>query len=296
MADEYGFKPPAAMNFTGNVAENWKLFKQKLGFYLEATGKSSKTAKIKIAILMSCIGEQGIRIYNTFSYETGEDANVYETVLGKFDAYCNPKKNLIFERYVFNTIDQKEGESADMFITRLNNQAQKCEYGALEIELVRDRIVVGCVDPKVRKRLLVEDNLTYKKAVDIIQTSEIVVSQTRMMGSEPEAPQAVNKINKVTGDGNCDILNCIFCGGEHDRGACPAYNLECRKCGDRGHYAKKCDELKQRQKEKKSHERGQSYEKNNGEKSYRNAGGKNVHGINMDAFVNFEDLSSLNIE
>ena len=111
MADEYGFKPPAAMNFTGNVAENWKLFKQKLGFYLEATGKSSKTAKIKIAILMSCIGEQGIRIYNTFSYETGEDANVYETVLGKFDTYCNPKRTSFLRGMFSILLTRRKGKA-----------------------------------------------------------------------------------------------------------------------------------------------------------------------------------------
>ena len=61
-----GFNPPSPLIFEGNISEQWKRWKQELDFYLVATEKDSKGDKVKLSILLTCIGEQGREIYNTF--------------------------------------------------------------------------------------------------------------------------------------------------------------------------------------------------------------------------------------
>ena len=250
---ETPFQVPDPMTFDGNVAEEWKMFKQLLDFYLEATGKASKSDKMKIGVMMSCIGRQGVHIYNTFEYDTtqGESKDKYDIVLQKFEDYCTPKKNLTYERFIFNVIVQEEGETADTFVTRLNNQAKKCEYGALEQSLVKDRIVVGCRDSRVQVRMLRDSTLTYATAVETLKANEIVLGQTQVMKKTVAATPTLtaqglveSPVNKVGRKEYDQVKGCMKCGGNHPRKQCPAYTAECHKCGEKGHYAKKCSDLK----------------------------------------------------
>ena len=231
------FPLPDKMDFTGNVAENWKLFEQMLGYYLDATGKAAKTDKIKIGVLMSAVGKQGVHIFNAFKYNEGESAEKYDDVIKKFQDYCMPKRNVTYERFVFNQMVQEPGESADSFVTRLNNQAKYCEFESLETSLVKDRIVVGCTDARVKGRMLRDSSLDYDKAFEALKSAEIVDAQHAKLATIRSAEaETVHRIHK-----DSYISDCAYCGGSHLKKKCPAYNETCRNCGEKGHYAKKCD-------------------------------------------------------
>jgi len=45
-------------------------------------------------------GTEALEIYNTFTWENDNDE---EKVDEKFDGYCNPRKNVTWERHKFNT-------------------------------------------------------------------------------------------------------------------------------------------------------------------------------------------------
>lgn len=64
---------PSGLVFTGNVAENWKLFKQRFELYLEASGGKEKPESTQTSILSHLIGEEEPTIYNTFSFEDGPE-------------------------------------------------------------------------------------------------------------------------------------------------------------------------------------------------------------------------------
>ena len=53
----------------------------------------------------------------------------YDAVVGKFDAYFEVRRNTIFERARFNRRSQREGESAEQYITELYELIEFCEYG-----------------------------------------------------------------------------------------------------------------------------------------------------------------------
>jgi truncated hemoglobin YjbI len=52
-----GFVKPNQVLFEGNVAENWRRFKQK--FEIFVTGYDKKTNKEKCCMLLNLAGEQG---------------------------------------------------------------------------------------------------------------------------------------------------------------------------------------------------------------------------------------------
>ena len=87
--------------------------------------------------------------------EQQDDVAAIVTALGK---YFSPAKNVIFERYVFGSLKQEEGETIDAFVSRMKEKAALCEYEGLRDQLIRDRLVLGITDGGARRRLLREKN------------------------------------------------------------------------------------------------------------------------------------------
>ena len=69
------------------------------------------------------IGEEALKIYNTFKFATGEDPNKISVLKKKFEDYFNQRKNTVFERYRFWECKQQEGGTIDQFITELRTRA-----------------------------------------------------------------------------------------------------------------------------------------------------------------------------
>lgn len=98
MADQS--RAPEQFSFyDADLANKWKLWKQKFEFYLLASGKNDKKDNVKIAVLLNLLGDEALAIYNTFEYDeiSGENKEKLITILDKFEKYCSPRKNLVFE-------------------------------------------------------------------------------------------------------------------------------------------------------------------------------------------------------
>ncbi|GFV31886.1 transposon Ty3-G Gag-Pol polyprotein [Trichonephila clavipes] len=138
------FRPPAPLQFSlGNVKEKWRKWRQEQENYLLATEKDDRTNKIKIAILLNLLGSEGLAIYNNFKLES--KANFSE-VLQKFEEYCSPRQNVVYERYKFFSCVQLEGQTIETYVTQLKTLASTCEFAEQENGLIRDRIVLGIKD------------------------------------------------------------------------------------------------------------------------------------------------------
>ena len=112
------FAKPAKLEFEGNVAENFRRFSQQFEIYMSASGFDTKevSKKKQAAILLNLAGEEAIEVYNTFTFDEGGDQDP-EVILKKFQEYCEPKKNITYERHVFNTRVQQPTQSFDSYLT-----------------------------------------------------------------------------------------------------------------------------------------------------------------------------------
>ena len=81
-----------------------------------------------------------------------DEKMVYNTVREKFDSYFEPQRNVIFKRTKFNQRKQQQGESVETFVTDLYCLADRCDYGQLRNEMIRDRIVVGLLDDAISEK------------------------------------------------------------------------------------------------------------------------------------------------
>lgn len=172
------FRGISPMIMTGNLAESWKLWRQKFENYLVASEVKKKDESIQVAQLLHYIGEEGFAIYNTFTFQEG-DKKLTE-VLKRFEEYFLPKKNLSYERFKFFTRRQITGESIEQFVTDLKNKAQNCEFGELKNGLVKDLLTCGLQDISLREKLLQKDALSLDDAVKLC----ISVEKTREQSSQ----------------------------------------------------------------------------------------------------------------
>ena len=97
----------------------------------------------------------------------------------KFDEHCSPKKNETYERYVFRSRIQMPAESIDAFATDLKLKARTCIFGVLPDSMLRDQIVFGVNETKVRERMLRETDLTLAGAMKICHANELAQQHAR---------------------------------------------------------------------------------------------------------------------
>ena len=90
------FTPPGSLNFDGNLAENWRKWRQEFEFFMVATESDAKSDKVQTSILLTCIGQKGCDVYNTFTFTTPDDKLKLKPVSEKFTEYCQPRKNITF--------------------------------------------------------------------------------------------------------------------------------------------------------------------------------------------------------
>ena len=233
--------PPQQMNFkANNLPEAWRRWEQSFENYFMAVSLSKKPKTTQVAILMHCAGPDAINIKNTFSF-TGEGKDKednYKTVLKKFWTFCEGKKNTVFERYKFWERKQQPGESFDAWVTDLKNQATICEFGDQHDNMIRDKIVFGTTDQRVKERLLTKSDLTLQTAEDMCRAAEISKQQIKSMASTSQIPE-VDIVDKKQSQKQ-NKSHCGACGFTHVRRQCPAKGKTCDKCKGQNHFASVC--------------------------------------------------------
>jgi hypothetical protein len=188
---------------------------------------------------------------------TVHEVDKIDILFAKFEEYCKPRKNIIMERYKFNTRVQRKDETADQYVTELKLIAKNCNFGSLEDELIRDRLVYGTNSERIKERLLRgEEELTLVKALKICREDEQSNKQLKAMNGENEvhtikkqtAWKAGKDQNKTDGkrknfakrDDKQQEFKCQNCGTFHASKQCPAYGKTCFNCGKNNHFSKVC--------------------------------------------------------
>ena len=199
--------------------------------------------KIVAATLLSIMGKEWLHVCRNLPM-TNEERQDADVILTKLSEYFIPKRNKIYERYVFNSPSQKADESFDQFLTALRKLAATCEIGTFEDEMLRDHIVTGLRDHVHSERLLRESTLTLQKAINICRTNEMAASQRHKM--EQCGTIHFTRAEKKRGPRENPRRNprptrpCKYCGDTHAAGNCPVYDKTCSRCNKKNHLAKVC--------------------------------------------------------
>lgn len=263
MADSKEDRFVQRLNFGGdNLALSWKTFKAQFAVVKIAKKYADMGAEEQIANLLLLMGSDSVPIFNqfTFNEEVEGQKRTLDNVIAMFDRHFEPVKNVIFERVKFNSIKQGT-QSIHQFITQLQSQADNCDYGDMREEMIRDRIVVGVSDDKLREYLIDVEDLDLARC---IRKSKQYVSHhaqaarlacthvgeenldavrpsrgTNYARSNEEGKQDKSNSERRQGAMGKEKPRCEYCNrAAHHRDRCPARNSICHRCKNRGHWAR----------------------------------------------------------
>ncbi|UYV82065.1 hypothetical protein LAZ67_21000644 [Cordylochernes scorpioides] len=243
------------------------LLMEKLKTRLKELEKAGIIAQVKVATEWCAptviAGEKAEDALISFNL-TEIEINNYETVVKKFEEHFIGKRNVIFERAQFNRRYQQDGEAVEEYIRVLHKMAEKCNYGSLKEEMIRDRIVVGVKNLQLSEKLQLEPNLTLERAIQAACQTECVKQQQTILRSTTTQAANVDQVyekklpprrfNSTFGKGDAskkskfqkwskpEKSGCIRCGASkfHPYKDCPAKEVKCHKCKKVGHFAKVC--------------------------------------------------------
>ena len=174
----YQIPTPEQMNCSGDLPTNWKMFREAYEDYLVATGLDKKDKKIQVATLKTLMGTECKKILKRLQL-TEADMEDPQTSLDALQDHFVPVRNILYERYIFHNTEQQAHETIDQYLIKLRRQAEPCQFGNLEDEMGRDRLVLGCKDGAARTRLFREKSCDLKKAVESLRISEATSEQLK---------------------------------------------------------------------------------------------------------------------
>ncbi|CAN8003195.1 unnamed protein product [Ixodes pacificus] len=122
----------------------------------------------------------------------------YDCVKNGFEKHFIPRRNIIYDRATFNRRKRETHERVKSFVTNLFKLAEKCQYGALKDELIRDRLVVGLLDTALSEKLKLYSALTLETTVTAARNSEAVKQQHKeMRGTQGKHGAAVDELSSA---------------------------------------------------------------------------------------------------
>ncbi|XP_038075576.1 uncharacterized protein K02A2.6-like [Patiria miniata] len=216
--------PPSALELTGNVAENWKRFKQRFQLYIDAIGASKKDDRQQTSILLHVIGEQALDVYNTFKWDEegdqeGDNMRLAKDSLVKDRLVCGIVANVTRERLL---------REEDL---TLEKAVKICKAA----ELVKERSKeLQSTTPTVHA---VQKNPSAKpKPQGANRKPQATAKPQNAPKGKPSRWKPRNDQQQQTSDKH----HCRRCDNWHVSGKCPAYGETCAYCRGKNHFAKCC--------------------------------------------------------
>ena len=162
-------EPPGELVLNSERELNYTRFVSRWDSYYILSRLSEESEEYQRALLLYTVGPDASRVVeSSASYQTDKSL---KTILEVLRLYCVGERNVVHERYQFNTRIQKAGESFDAFYTELRTLVDRCAFNYRAVddgqppsdEMLRDRIVLGITNDGVRKKVDFTGKQTYTK-------------------------------------------------------------------------------------------------------------------------------------
>ncbi|CAI6366913.1 unnamed protein product [Macrosiphum euphorbiae] len=197
----------------------------------------------KVAFLLTFIGQETYSILKKLLFPGDPVKKTFEQLIAVLKSHFTPEVNEISERYKFFKEDQKSGQPMSEYIVELKAKAQKCKFETFLNQALRDRLVFGVCDNKLRAILLKESTLTFESACTIAINWELSEKDVKgqSMNQFTVRPKSSNFHTNRSKSVDKRDGKCTRCGGSHfSKEECPVRNWKCRNCDKVGHIAKYC--------------------------------------------------------
>lgn len=167
----------------------------------------------------------------------------FPDILAVLDKFYEPEVNEILQAGKFHKRVQLQKESVQEFTAAISALSAKCNFTDLKRQL-RDRLVLGVRDERLRRELLKTKALTFESAVQMCLNHQATF-EDMYPGRSQESSQASSSSSQAAEPmdiGRIKSNECKHCSRIHKAGErCIFVKAKCFKCQKYGHIAKVCD-------------------------------------------------------
>lgn len=125
---------------------------------------------------------------------TDLDTLQYNDIIARLKSRFDKKDGKMVQKSLFYERCQKKDEPAEDFILDVKLLAENCGFGVMKDAIIRDRLVFGAYDPKVRERLIEEEEPTLAETERILITREQLEKQKQRREQSSERVSAIERL------------------------------------------------------------------------------------------------------
>jgi len=229
--------------------KNWPTWKLRFKAWLAVNKIDNKD---KINALLAVAGGNLVDLLVSLSHPADVTAKDFDVLMKLIDNGYGAGRNEIAESYMFDCRSQKDTESVAGYVVVLRKLSVHCNLGSQWEQRMRNRLVSGVKDDKIRNRLLSEGaKLTWESAVEIGITADVQNNHTDMSraANVGNGGMSVQKIDNDRSRGNVMTrsklsFKCFRClGTNHQPHQCKFKDSNCHHCNMKGHINRACRKL-----------------------------------------------------
>ena len=129
----------------------------------------------KMEIFLAVVGLATINILRNHIAPKKPGDHTYKETVEVLVKLFKPTPLEIVEQFKFHSHFRKQGEFVSTFVVELRSFSEYCNFGDTLEVMIRDRLVSGINDDSIQRRVLAEQDLRYKKAIELAQSLETAV-------------------------------------------------------------------------------------------------------------------------
>ena len=275
-----GIRPPAPLLATpGKPLTSWSAWLSDFEVYAMAIGWTDWGEQRRQALLLHCVGQEARRLFRA-ECPTGVPSqggvepkfegraatmSLVDATVDVLSRLFERKSDVITERVLFRKCTQGQ-TTVRTFLANLRERSQRCAFGALEDEMIRDQFLEGCSSARLRERLCREDALTLPRLEALALTEDRALERQQAVGRQQAsvaereqtpvsvaatafkryahgarsaAPLSRRKVSPSGGRAG----TCFACGRKGHWSTderCPARVAVCHDCHQAGHFRRCC--------------------------------------------------------
>ena len=231
------------------TVEDWTAYAERIEHYFLANGITDATKKR--SILLTVCGPTTYQLIRDLLPLVNPTEKTFAQLVAVVKEHQYPSPSVILRRYTFFTRRQQPDESISNFVAQLRKLAHHCEFGATLDDMLRDRLVCGYRDRRLKFKLLSDPELTLKIALEAAKADETAERGTKdlsrgpslhkLHGQPPRHTRApLYKPPTQTPTSGPPTQACSRCGGAHSPATCKYKDSTCHYCQKKGHLASVC--------------------------------------------------------